>query len=121
MKSVGKAPVLYVIGNVRKAGGFTLSEGRSVSALEALSLAEGLLPNAAPTKARILRRTGNDTTSREQIPINLKSVLSGKTQDIDLGAGDILFIPDNVSHRAVTRTLETALNTISGVAIWRGF
>jgi polysaccharide export outer membrane protein len=119
--SVGRAPVLYVIGNVRKAGGFTLSEGRSVSALEALSLAEGLAPNASPKNARILRKTGTDNTAREQIPINLKDVLSGKKKDVELTAGDILFIPDNISRRAATRTLETALNTISGVAIWRGF
>lgn len=116
--SVPRAQLIYVIGNVRKAGGFTLSEGRSISALEALSLAEGLSPNASPKSARILRKHGAD---REQIPVNLKAILAGKTKDVALNPDDILFVPDNVSRRATTRALETAMNTLSGVAIWRGF
>jgi polysaccharide export outer membrane protein len=119
--SIPRAPILYVIGNVRKSGGFTLSEGRAMSALEALSLAEGLAPNAAPKSARILRRTDPTTNNREQIPINLNNILKGKAKDVAMQPDDILFVPDNVSRRITTKTLETALNTVSGVAIWRGF
>jgi polysaccharide export outer membrane protein len=118
--SVPRAQVLYVIGNVRKAGGFTITQGRSVSALEALSLAEGLAPNAAPASARILRRQSPSGSDREQIPVDLKKILSGKIQDVPLHADDILFIPDNLSRRVGTRAIEMALQTISGVVIWRG-
>ncbi len=119
--SVPRAQLIYVIGNVKRAGGFTLREGSTFSALEALSMAEGLAPNASPKSAHILRKTGTDSTSRQRIPINLQKILSGKSPDVELTAADILFIPDNVSKRVTTRTLETALNTISGVAIFRGF
>jgi polysaccharide export outer membrane protein len=118
--SVPKARVLYVIGNVRKPGGFTLSDKRSLSALEALSLAEGLGPNAAPKSARILRRTAEGQMARQQIPIDLKSILAGKTEDISLRPDDILFVPDNGSRRVAAKAAETALATISGVVIWRG-
>jgi polysaccharide export outer membrane protein len=118
--SVPRAQVLYVIGNVRKAGGFTITQGRSVSALEALSLAEGLAPNAAPASARILRRQSSSDSDREQIPVDLKKILSGKARDVPLHADDILFIPDNLSRRVSTRAIEMALQTISGVVIWRG-
>jgi polysaccharide export outer membrane protein len=119
--SVPRAQVVYVIGNVRKAGGFTLSEGRPISALEALSLAEGFAPNASPKHARILRKANANVASREQIPVNLSKILSGKVKDIELEPDDILFVPDNLSKRITTRTLEMALNTVSGIAIWRGF
>jgi hypothetical protein len=47
--------------------------------------------------------------------------MAGKVSDIQLHPDDILYIPDNVARRVTTRTLETALTTVSGVAIWRGF
>ncbi len=115
--SVPRAQVVYVIGDVKKAGGFTLSQGGSLSTVEALSMAEGFAPNAAPKSARILRKQG---AGREQIPVNLNKVLAGKVKDIQLQAGDILYIPDNTTRRVTTRTLEAAMNTISGVIIWRG-
>jgi polysaccharide biosynthesis/export protein len=118
---VSRSRLLYVIGDVRKPGGFTLAEKRSLSALEALSLAEGLAPNAAPKSARILRRTGSSDTARQQIPVDLKKILAGKAEDVTLLPDDILFVPDNSSRRIVTKTAETALATISGVVIWRGF
>jgi polysaccharide export outer membrane protein len=118
--SVSRGTLLYVIGNVHKPGGFTLLQGHGVSALEALSMAEGLAPNASPGAARILRRT-SETEAREQIPVNLKKILAGKIKDVQLSPDDILYVPDNTSRRVATKTLETALATISGLIIWRGF
>ena len=117
--SIPRGPILYVIGNVHKPGGFTISEGRQVFALEALSLAEGFSANAAPASARILREAP-DKEQRQEIPVNLKKILAGKQKDVQLSAGDILYIPDNTSRRAATKVMETALATISGIIVWRG-
>jgi len=117
--SVSRGMLLYVIGNVHKPGGFTLLQGHPVSALEALSMAEGFAPNAAAGSARILRRT-SETDAREQIPIDLKKILAGKAKDMQLSPDDILYVPDNTTRRVTTKTLETALATISGIVIWRG-
>lgn len=119
--SVPRSRILYVIGNVRKPGGFTLSEKRSLSALEALSLAEGLAPNAAPKSARILRPTPGSDLARQQIPVDLSRILSGKGEDVHLLPDDILFVPDNSSRRLAAKAAETALATVSGIVIWRGF
>jgi polysaccharide export outer membrane protein len=118
--TVSAGRVMYVIGNVKKPGGFTLSGKRRVSALEALSLAEGLSPSASPKSARILRRTSDDDLARKQIPINLKKVLAGKAEDVQIFPDDILFIPNSNTRAIVSRTAEAALGTISGVIIWRG-
>jgi polysaccharide export outer membrane protein len=118
--SVSRAQVVYVIGNVRKAGGFTLVQRRSMSVLEALSLAEGLGPNAAPSHAKILRKPLSETAPRQQVPVNVKKVLQGKGEDLQLSPDDILLIPDNNTRRIMARAAETGLATVSGVIIWRG-
>ncbi len=116
--SVGRAPVVYVIGDVRKAGGFALTQRRTISAVEALSLAEGLTPTASAGHARILRVSTGPT--REHIPVDLKKILAGKAPDIELQPEDVLFVPNNTTKRVATRAAETALTTISGLIIWGG-
>ncbi len=116
--SVARAQVVYVIGDVHRAGGFTLVQRRSMSVLEALSLAEGLGPNASAAHAKILRKPLTETTPRQQVPINVKKVLQGKGEDLQLSPDDILFIPNG--SRIAGRVAETALGTLSGVIIWRG-
>ena len=117
--TVPRAEVVYVIGEVKKPGGFTLGDRKEVSILEALSLAEGTTPSAAVSRAQILRSTPG-STARVRVNIDLKKVLQGKTDEVDLLASDILFIPDNARKRIATRAAETALSTISGLIIWRG-
>jgi polysaccharide export outer membrane protein len=117
---VSTGRVFYVIGNVRKQGGFTLSAKKRVSALEALSLAEGFAPNAAAGSARILRRVNENDLERKQIPIDLKAILKGKKEDIQIFADDILYIPNSTAKVVAARSAELALGTISGLIIWRG-
>lgn len=118
--SIPRAEVVYVLGDVHKPGGFTLSQRGSISALEALSMAEGTLSTAAPQHARILRLSSENGSTRKQIPIDMKKILAGKAPDFELQPKDVLFIPDNTAKRAGVRAAETALSTISGVIIWRG-
>ena len=54
--SIPRADLVYVIGDVQKAGGFQLSTHETVSLLQALSLAQGLGPDSAAHNARILRQ-----------------------------------------------------------------
>jgi len=117
--TVPKAKLIYVLGEVHRSGGFALSEGNSVSAIQALALAEGLNSTAAPRNARILKFQ-NGTNARKEVPINLKNILSGKSSDVTLEANDVLFIPDNTAKRAGVKIAESAMQTISGVIIWRG-
>jgi polysaccharide export outer membrane protein len=53
--SVPRADLIYVLGNVRKPGGFPLTERESLTVLQALSMAEGVDPLGAPQKTRIIR------------------------------------------------------------------
>lgn len=116
--TVPKADLVYVIGAVKKSGGFVLAEREHISVLQALSLAEGLDRVAAPKSAKILRQQGN-SQERAEIPCNLKLILEGKSKDIPMGANDILFIPNSAAKSAGIRALESALTIGTGLAIYR--
>ena len=116
--SVPKADLIYVIGCVKKSGGFILSEREKISALQALSLAEGLDRAAASSKAKILRSVGN-SDNRVEIPVNLKKILAGKGDDVPLLANDILFVPTSMPKNAAIRGLESAISIGTGIAIYR--
>jgi polysaccharide export outer membrane protein len=116
--SVPKAELVYVIGDVKRAGGFALGEQKTISVLHAISLAEGLNGTADAHHARILRLNRN-SDRREEISVDLKGVLSGKSSDVALQGDDILFIPGSTGKKAALRGIEAALQVGTGLAIWR--
>src|SRR5690242_14595179 len=103
--SVPVGEMVYVIGEVNKAGGFVLAERENISVLQALALAGGLSPQASPKNARILRAQAG-STSRTEIPIDVRKVLQGQAKDASLNSEDILFIPNSVSKKAGLRVVE---------------
>src|SRR6266478_4539898 len=116
--SVPKAEMVYVIGEVRRSGGFVLGEHQSISVLQALSLAEGLNSTADTRHAKVLRLK-RDADQREELAVDVKDVLNGKKSDIALRGDDILFIPGSTGKKAALRALEAAIQTGTGLAIWR--
>src|SRR5207253_1460693 len=86
-----------VIGEVKKAGGFPLNEREDLSVLQAVSLAEGLQPTAAPAGVQILR--SRQAGGRKEIAVDLKRILSGKMPDVKLQPDDILFVPGSTGKK----------------------
>jgi polysaccharide export outer membrane protein len=113
--SIPPAQVVYVVGNVKRAGGFPLSGKSNLSVLQAIALAEGLDPRAAPERARILRR---GTGAEQQIEVNIKKILKGTAEDITLRPNDILFVPNSASKTITSRSIEAAIQIGTGVAIF---
>lgn len=116
--TVPQAEMVYVIGAVKKPGGFILNKESTVSVLQALSLAEGLGDTPSPGKSKILRPIPG-STQRQEIALDLKKVLGGKGEDVALRPNDILFVPTNTPKKAVAKAAETVLQTAAGVAIYR--
>jgi polysaccharide export outer membrane protein len=117
--SVPKAEMVYVIGEVARTGGYVLSERKSMSLLEALTLAGGINHGtSSPENSKILRLTPESDT-RVEIAVNLKRVMTGKGEDIQLQPGDILFIPGSTIKRASIRAIEAAIQMGTGLAVWR--
>ncbi len=115
--TVPRAALIYVVGQVRRPGGFVLHDRETLSVLEALSLAEGLARTASPRKAKILRAMPN-STERSETPVNLKEVLAGKGRDISLKPYDILFVPNSTGKSMGLRTLDAAVRIGTGIAIY---
>ncbi len=117
--SIPKEQLIYVVGDVHRAGGFPMSSRESISVLQAMSLAEGANPNASLKKAKILRPTADSKSVPAEVPINLDAILGGKAADQPLFANDVLFIPKNTAKSGGKRAAEIMLQVATGVAIYR--
>jgi polysaccharide export outer membrane protein len=117
--TVPRAKLVYVMGEVRKSGGFTLEQKESLSVIEALALAEGTTPTAARTRALILRREAG-ALDRSEIKVDIEKIISGKTSDVALRPDDILLVPNSAGKVIRTRAIEIAIAVGTGVLIWRG-
>lgn len=115
--TVPKGKLVYVVGDVHKAGGFAIGETDDFTVLKALSMAEGLDSFADTAHTRILR-AGADGKRTEQ-DIDLKKLLAGKTEDIRLQANDILFIPNSGTKKWTARAIEASIGAGVGYAVWR--
>ncbi len=115
---VPRAGIVYVVGEVQKPGGFVLQNNENISVLQALALAEGPTHTSAISRARIIR-TDPATGKRTEIPMNLGKILSGKAPDTFLEPKDIVFVPNSAAKNVFYRGSEAALQTATGVAIYR--
>lgn len=116
--SVPRADMVYVVGAVKKSGGFVLAERENITVLQALSLAEGADKTASTKRAKILRIAAGQT-ARLEIPVNMKEILAGRANDVPMRADDILFVPSSAARSAGVRAAEAAVQITTGLVIWR--
>jgi polysaccharide biosynthesis/export protein len=108
--SVSEARMVYVIGDVNRPGAFPVNDTQQMTALQALAMAGGPLKSAAPQSARIVR---NSTAGRKPdlIAVNLRRLLKGKTQDLQMQANDVLFVPSSAQKAISARVIDAAVQT----------
>jgi len=116
--TVPKVNIVYVVGAVKKAGGYALGDAPTMTILQALAMADGLDKLAAPNNARIMRVSPSGS-ARIEIPVDVKKIFDGKGNDVALGADDILFIPNSGKKAATLRGIEAAIG-LSGTALLLG-
>jgi polysaccharide export outer membrane protein len=114
--SVAKAEMIFVMGDVKKPGGFVLGDREQLSLIRALSLAEGLQGTASARHAKVLR---DSATGRSEIPVDIAKILDGKGPDLMLLPEDVLYVPTNTGKKIAIRSIEAAIQTGTGIAIWR--
>jgi polysaccharide biosynthesis/export protein len=117
---VSRAGIVYVVGQVRKPGGFLLKTNENISVLQAIALAEGLAPNAKGSEARIFQPATTGTP--KETPINLDKILAGKAPSVFLKPNDVLFVPNSAGKEAL-HVLEQStagiVGAVGGAAIYR--
>jgi polysaccharide export outer membrane protein len=114
---VTRAGIVYVVGAVRKPGGFTVKGNEQMSLLKAIALAEGLSSTSSKGHTRIIR-TDEGSGKRSEIPVELGKILDGKAPDMNLQAADIVFVPNSTGKTVLFRSTDAIVNTASGVAIF---
>jgi polysaccharide export outer membrane protein len=117
--TVPRAGVVYAVGAVQRPGGFALATDRQqLTVLRVVSLAGGLLPTAKPGSAMILRQPPG-SSQRQEVPVDVKKILTLKSEDIPLRQNDILYVPDSTGKHALRRSAEVAIAIATGAAIFR--
>jgi polysaccharide biosynthesis/export protein len=116
---VPEAGKIFVLGNIRKPGGFPVRDPADKTVLKMVALSEGLMPFSAKI-AYIVRR--QETGAPQEIPIELDRIMERKSPDMALEIGDILYVPDNKTRRSVMSILDRLAGfgsaTASGLVIW---
>jgi polysaccharide export outer membrane protein len=100
---VPEALKIYVVGNVKKPGAYSVRNDEETTILQLLALSEGLAPYSAKV-AYVYRRAPGGT--KTEVPIELAKIMKRKSPDVPLHANDILYIPDNNGKRLTAETLD---------------
>ena len=107
---VPNAPVIYIMGDVGRPGGYAMSSNAShLTLLQAIARAGSANKTSVPSKVRLIRNTGDGT---KETRVHLDAMEKGKIPDIDLQANDIIFVPfswmKNVAMSGSTIAASTA-------------
>ena len=112
---VTKAPIVYVVGDVRLPGGFIVDKNNGLTILQALALAQGATNTASLNSSKLIHKTADGP---QETTIYLKKILAGKAKDLELEADDILFVPHSTAKGAM-QGMSVALQSVAGAAIYR--
>ena len=110
---VPEAGRVFVLGRVKKPGAFFITDGSESSVMKALALSEGL--DTFPSNKAYIYRVEGGSGGRNEIPVDLKSIMARKSPDVALMSNDILYIPDATGTRAGLKVLETSLGIGAGL------
>ena len=114
---VTRAGIVYVVGAVKKPGGFTVKGNEQMSLLKAIALAEGLSNTSSKGRTRIIR-TDEGSGKRSEIAVDVGKILNGKAPDMNLQAADIVFVPNSAGKTVLYKGTDAVIATASGVAIF---
>ena len=111
---VSKAGMVYVIGAVKEPTGIIL-DNPHLTVLQAIAMAHGTNPTASLKSTKLIRKA---STSPQEVPIPLDTILSAKSPDLELQSDDIVFVPNSTAKTVATRSLEAIVQTATGLAIY---
>lgn len=102
---VPEAGKIFVVGNVKKPGAFSVHDALgNTTVLTAIAMSEGL-DQYAQKVAYIYRREASGP-DQNGLPVELTKILDRKAPDVPLQPNDILYVPDSKTKRMTLGTLE---------------
>lgn len=116
--TVPHAGIVYVLGAVSRPGGYVVANDRAqLTTMKVLSLAGGNTRTAKLDHAVIIRKDRQGKQS--ETSIDLKKVLSLQSEDLQMRASDVLYIPEDRTKAALIQAAQIALAVGTAVAIYR--
>jgi len=85
---------IYVFGQVRNPGVLELKKSNIPTLLQAIAQAGGFSERASKTGVLIKRK--DETEQEKEIRVNVKDIIKGKINDIQLMENDIVFVPETI-------------------------
>jgi protein involved in polysaccharide export with SLBB domain len=116
--TVPHAGIVYVLGAVNRAGGFVLSNDRSqMTTLKIMALCGGATKTAKLDHAVIIRK--DQQGKQTETEVDLKKILHQQTEDVQMRASDILYVPDSHTKQVLYQGVAIAAAVATAVAIYR--
>ena len=116
--NIPPAGAVYVLGAVNRPGRYLLpSDTEQTTVLNILAMAEDTKRTAKLSHSVLIRKKGT-SGEVEQIPLDLKKIVTQEQTDVVLKPNDVLFVPDSTAKRAFTRGLEAAMQIATGAALY---
>ena len=108
---IPRTGLVYVLGEVVRAGGFVMENSGKITLLQALALAGGATRTSSMNGSRLLRKGPSGYTD---IHVELNKMLKGQKEDVQLQAEDILYVPGNGLKSAFAHAAPAVLAAASG-------
>jgi polysaccharide export outer membrane protein len=117
---VPAAGKIYIYGNVKKPGVYSIQDTGNNTVRTALAQSEGDLSYTSK-RAYIYRREAGKS-DRIEIPVELAKLDERRGQDVELQANDILYVPVDKNRRLTSTIIERIVGfgsaTGSGLLVW---
>jgi polysaccharide export outer membrane protein len=111
---VPRAGIVYVLGDVGRAGGFVMQDNGKITLLQALAQAGGANRTAAINQAFLLRKNASGYATDK---IRVGDLVRGRGGDVDLNANDIVFFPSSRLKYFVQDT-QGVVASVAGAAVY---
>jgi polysaccharide biosynthesis/export protein len=111
---VPRAPVVYVMGDVAKPGGYAIATNDSKLTVLQLVAMAGSTNKTSKSRLKLIRKT---LDGQQEIPVQLAAIQKGQQPDILLQPNDILYVPFSWMKNTAMSASSIAAST-SGAAIY---
>ena len=101
---IPKSDIFFVAGEVKAPGNFPLREGTTLR--QAISLAQSTKFEAATERGIIFRE--DPSGKRQEIPVDIGAIMSGKKADVEIMPNDIIMVPNSKMKSVANSILKTA-------------
>ena len=111
---VARAGVVYVVGDVGRAGGYLIENKETITVLQAIALAQGM-NKTAKYDGKLIRTSA---AGRTESDLPLKKILANRAADPKLQDGDIVYVPVSGSKQFADKGISAILQAAVGLSIW---